>query len=53
MLAVLFRRIVPLLVVGGLSLTMTSCVVHERDYGRRGYDHHDHHRDYGYRHDRY
>ena len=60
MLAILIRRILPLLVLGGLSLS--SCVVHERDYGRRdrgrGNDHgrgygRDHHRDYGYRHDRY
>ena len=52
MLFLLIRRILPLLVLGGISLS--SCVVHERDYGHRGRDHgRDHHRDYGYRHDRY
>jgi hypothetical protein len=42
MLSVLFRRILPLLIVGGF--TLTSCVVHEHDYGRRGDRGHDHDR---------
>lgn len=52
MLSLLFRRALPLLVLG--SITLSSCVVHEHDrgrgYGRHGYDrgygHHD--RGYGY-----
>jgi hypothetical protein len=58
MLSLLFRRALPLLILG--SITLSSCVVHDhdrgRDYGRRGHDrgydrghdrgHHD--RGYGY-----
>ncbi len=54
MLSLLFRRALPLLILGGI--TLTSCVVHDhdrgRDYGRRGHDRghgHGHHdRGYGY-----
>ena len=34
MLTILLRRILPLLVLG--SLTLSSCVVHEHDRGPRG-----------------
>lgn len=51
MKTLLFRRILPLLLLGGL--TLSSCVVHEHSYGRRPDYRHDHHRDYGYRHGRY
>lgn len=48
MLSSLFRRVLPLLVLGGL--TLSSCVVHDHDYGRRGGHGHDrdHGRGYGY-----
>ncbi|MFD1871403.1 hypothetical protein [Hymenobacter bucti] len=49
MISLLLRRILPLLVIGGL--TLTSCVVHDHDRGRdRGRDHdrgHGHGRGYG------
>jgi hypothetical protein len=51
MLSLLFRRALPLLILGGI--TLTSCVVHDhdrgRDYGRRGRDYgrHDHDRGHG------
>jgi len=53
MLSSLIRRALPLLVLGGLAIS--SCTVHNHDYGRRGggrdrwHDHDRHHRDYGYR----
>ena len=53
MFSPLFRRAVPLLLLGSLSLS--SCVVHERSYGRRDYDrgrwHGDHGRDHYRDHD--
>jgi hypothetical protein len=47
MLSSLFRRALPLLVLGGL--TLSSCVVHEHDYGRRGDRGYHHDRDHGHR----
>jgi hypothetical protein len=58
----LLRRVLPLLVLGSLSLA--SCTVHEHDSGYRGRDRGDHrhdrgrwhgrdHRDYGYQRGRY
>ena len=52
MFSLLFRRALPLLVLG--SIALSSCVVHDhdrgRDYGRRGHDrgHGRHDRGYGY-----
>jgi hypothetical protein len=62
MSAFLLRRVLPLLVLGSLSLA--SCTVHEHDSGYRGRDRGDHrhdrgrwhgrdHRDYGYQRGRY
>ena len=53
MLSFLIRRALPVLVLGGI--TLSSCVVHEHDryYGhRRGYGHDRGHGGYGYRDDR-